>query len=372
MRKLFIAVFVLFGMSLFAQTSYVKFPNKSFIVTNEAIDKAHATPALYDSATVKFQKTAGGKYELYLFDEAGNVVFKVDSADVTTANGRVNINVSGSAIGLSVDGNKTTGNLAQFINDNDGAVGDSSVVIDKLGRIGSGIGTLLAPVHLVTEGGTGGSGTARTMIRLEETTASDANWEIGATNVTNNGFEIWGGTETAELVRLTIDGNSGDFAIGGTVSYDNKTPDLIIRGDADLDGTANTAEAITVALTANATPTLATWGFTSTQGAGYTFDKGLGIQGAINYGVDAGGDDAYAIAFVPARTAYVTGTIYFLNVTTANTGACTLTVDALAATDIKTVSGADPADNDIVAAGISMLIYDGTNMILINPATTCD
>lgn len=36
---------------------------------------------------------------------------------------------------LSVDGNKTTSNLAQFVNDNDGAVGDSSVAISKLGVI---------------------------------------------------------------------------------------------------------------------------------------------------------------------------------------------------------------------------------------------
>jgi len=56
--------------------------------------------------------------------------FSVDST------GKVKITTSGSSIGLSTDGNKTTGNLAQFINDDDGiAGGDSGLVVTKLGAI---------------------------------------------------------------------------------------------------------------------------------------------------------------------------------------------------------------------------------------------
>jgi hypothetical protein len=81
--------------------------------------------------------------------------------------------------------------------------------------------------------------------------------------------------------RLIIAGN-GNINIGTATAIDTQSPDLIITGDADSDGTAFTTEALTVALTSNATPTLATWGFTSTQGAGYTFDKPVTISGNLS------------------------------------------------------------------------------------------
>lgn len=68
----------------------------------------------------------------------------------------------------------------------------------------------------------------------------------------------------------------------GVTSANETTPSLIIQGDADSDGAGDTDEALTIDLTANATPTLATWGFTSTQSAGYTFDKKVVFNGGIN------------------------------------------------------------------------------------------
>ena len=77
------------------------------------------------------------------------------------------------------------------------------------------------------------------------------------------------------------------FTIGGTAA-DQVTPDLLIIGDADSDGTT-TSETLTVALTAASDPTTATWGFTSTQSAGYTFDKLVAMNGGATLG-DAIGD----------------------------------------------------------------------------------
>jgi hypothetical protein len=68
---------------------------------------------------------------------------------------------------------------------------------------------------------------------------------------------------------------SGNVTIGALT--DNVTPIFSIIADADSDGAATTSETIALTLTPNADPTLATWGFTSTQSAGYTFDKTIDL-----------------------------------------------------------------------------------------------
>jgi hypothetical protein len=84
------------------------------------------------------------------------------------------------------------------------------------------------------------------------------------------------GVDSSEVIQI---GASGASAVKitpstsiGPAAPDDVRPTLSIIGDADSDA-ADTTEALTVTLTANADPTLATWGFTSTQSAGYTFDK---------------------------------------------------------------------------------------------------
>lgn len=98
-----------------------------------------------------------------------------------------------------------------------------------------------------------------------------------------------------------------------------------------------------------------------------TIQEGLTLQVAINYGVDAGSTDAYVATITPAPTAYVTGGIYILKAATANTGAATVNFNSLGAkTIVKAVSTA-LADNDIVANMFCLLVYNGTNMVLLNP-----
>lgn len=76
-------------------------------------------------------------------------------------------------------------------------------------------------------------------------------------------------TNTGDLIVL-----GGDVVIGAT-SADDTQPSLKIIGDADSDGAGDTDETLELTLTAAADPTAATWDFTSTQSAGYTFDKAL-------------------------------------------------------------------------------------------------
>lgn len=102
-----------------------------------------------------------------------------------------------------------------------------------------------------------------------------------------------------------------------------------------------------------------------TSGGKHKIDK----LDAIRYAADAGASDAYAITLSPAPTAYYAGMVVVFKANTANTGACTLNVNALGAKDIKKYGSsglADPATNDILASQVYVVVYDGTRFILVN------
>lgn len=97
------------------------------------------------------------------------------------------------------------------------------------------------------------------------------------------------------------------------------------------------------------------------------------LTGSLNWLTEnAGVKNAYTATPSPAWTAYTTGQFVFMTVGVNNDAASTLNVSGLGAKSIKTASGADPAAGDLITTAVSMLVYDGTNFVLINPATTCD
>ncbi len=67
-----------------------------------------------------------------------------------SSSGNLALTLYGSANGISVDGNKTTGNLAEFINDDDGVAGDSSSVVNKLGQWVSGVPVGTSPFSITS------------------------------------------------------------------------------------------------------------------------------------------------------------------------------------------------------------------------------
>jgi hypothetical protein len=83
------------------------------------------------------------------------------------------------------------------------------------------------------------------------------------------------------------------------------------------------------------------------------------------YGADAGGTDAYAVTLSPIPTAYAAGMVVNFKANTINTGAATLNVNSLGAKSIKTRSGSDPFDGQILATSVNPVVYDGTNFQLI-------
>lgn len=87
----------------------------------------------------------------------------------------------------------------------------------------------------------------------------------------------------------------------------------------------------------------------------------------INFAIDAEVSDTYVITLSPAPAAYTTGMPIIFKANTANTGAATLNVNRLGAKSI--VKGVSTAllDNDILALMYCLVIYDGTNFVLMNP-----
>ncbi len=93
----------------------------------------------------------------------------------------------------------------------------------------------------------------------------------------------------------------------------------------------------------------------------------IGPSRLVAYASDTGAVNAYAVTPSPAISAYTAGQIISLKPANANTGACTLNVNALGAKNIKLTSGANPAANAMLTTGEYLLEYDGTNFVLLNP-----
>ncbi len=89
--------------------------------------------------------------------------------------------------------------------------------------------------------------------------------------------------------------------------------------------------------------------------------------GPRNYGVDAGSTDTYAITLAPALGAYAAGLMITFKAATANTGAASLNVNGLGAKTIVKAVSTTLADSDILAAMLCIVVYDGTNFVLMNP-----
>lgn len=83
-------------------------------------------------------------------------------------------------------------------------------------------------------------------------------------------------------------------------------------------------------------------------------------SGGSIYAASATGNDSYAVTLSPAPAALVAGLVVNFKAGTANTGACTLNVNALGDIAIKKLHDQDPATGDIEAGQIVTVIYDGT------------
>lgn len=86
----------------------------------------------------------------------------------------------------------------------------------------------------------------------------------------------------------------------------------------------------------------------------------------LPYAADTGSADAYAIAPAPAIAAYAAGQTVTLKPANSNTGSSTINVNALGTKTIKLPDGNNLHANCMIAGGIYILQYDGTNFVLMN------
>lgn len=83
---------------------------------------------------------------------------------------------------------------------------------------------------------------------------------------------------------------------------------------------------------------------------------------------DTGSANAYTVAPSPAIPAYADGQVVFLKPANSNTGSSTLNVSAKGTVNIKMPDGTNPSAGALITTAVHILIYDGTNFILANPA----
>lgn len=89
--------------------------------------------------------------------------------------------------------------------------------------------------------------------------------------------------------------------------------------------------------------------------------------GAFNTATDAQANDSYVVTLSPAPAAYTTGMMVIFRANTQNTTACSINVNGLGVKSIVKRVNTTPATGDILALQWCMLVYDGTNFVLLNP-----
>lgn len=89
-----------------------------------------------------------------------------------------------------------------------------------------------------------------------------------------------------------------------------------------------------------------------------------------NYAASTTAANTYTATLTPAIASYVTGCVYYIKFTNANTGAATLNLNSIGAKNIKRIDGSALNAGDIAAGMIAILSYDGTNLQLLNAGTS--
>lgn len=94
---------------------------------------------------------------------------------------------------------------------------------------------------------------------------------------------------------------------------------------------------------------------------GKTILHGSLVADSYNFAADAEASDTYVISLDPAPDGYVTGMLITFTANTANTGACTVNVNALGAKSLKVNHDRDPGNGYIESGSVVTAVYDGTN-----------
>lgn len=215
-----------------------------------------------------------------------------------------------------------------------------------------------------------GAETADPAVRfsIDENSGSPIIRCIVATSLTSGNYTASGCTKTSADVFPTGNYQLATVSISSAV-WGTPTDLRTLAGVSNYSGSASITKTGNVFSlnTANATA----WGAAHSSDSTYNYCAPSGASGTT-----------YACSISPAITALATGAHYFFKADVANTGAATINFNSLGAKTIKKYAGgvADLAANDIRADQIVEVIYDGTNMQMVNQlgnasssgSVTCD
>ena len=319
----------------------------------------------------------------------GNVLSLTGAAQTTgnilLATGGGATMASGAAVISAVMGAATAGSGVEIVSTgvytgtdgllnitaNSATTGDMGIVISATGQttgnliVATGGGATLATGGSIARFNMGAAtaGSGLELVTSGVYTGTDGVLNVSATAATTGQIAVIDGSgiTTGDVVRLKA--TEATLTSGNYIHcYDGAATDFKVAryGATTIAGNASG----TAALTVTAGDILLSSGTGNINGA-FTANT-------INFGTGGGVADVQTVACVPTIKTLTTGQLIIWKPVADNTGACTLNVDGLGAKSVKTQTGADPAAVDLDATGIAMAVYDGTNYVLINPATTCD
>jgi hypothetical protein len=238
----------------------------------------------------------------------------------------------------------------------------------QTGTIGIGTGTGAQTLNFGT-GGTGsktiniGTGAIGNVITIGTTTgAASIAQKVGTGDFTLDGV----GSSDFTIGASTT---TGTIAIGGTAQSGNINLGASSASQTVNIGTGSAAATVNIA-TGDVAGNINIGDNTSTPSSSVRIGGSTTINGALNFGVDAfSGNDAYAITLSPAPTAYVAGMVVIFKAGDSNAGNCTMDVNGLGVRNILRDQTGGPlqplADGNIDAGGVYIIVYDGTQFVLI-------
>jgi hypothetical protein len=307
------------------------------------------------------------------------------STGLTRTTNTITSNLSTGIIGgQSVIGGTAAGNNLTLLSTSNATKGliqfGTSAYNEVNNRLGIGTTAPTAPLDVVGDVHISATGSGRSDVG-----SPNPPREIGITNwADGNGArytfgDAWNALQNAWGYRMQLTAYWG-VNISGNTENSAAIPFIVgAATDASLNviGTSAVAAAGAPVLTATAgsqSGNLQEWrnsggtALASVSSAGkISTSGGATINGAFNYGIDAGATDDYVITLNPAPTAYVAGMMIAFYANTPNTLGCTINVNGLGPKSILKKVNTVLATNDILGGMVCLLIYDGTNFKIMNP-----
>ena len=372
-------------------------------ISNDLVINGTTASTSYTTGSVIIDGGVGIAKDVYINEDLN--VEEITNLDNTNIVGAVNIDATtydidastsldiDAAAGVIQIGVNSEGRAVRIGNStSETTIGDNLTVAGTLTQIGASDFTGLVTADALTATGTS------TLSTVDINAGAIDGTTIGATDATTGAFttlttsEAYTAGSTVDLngneLILDLDGDTSitadvddriDFKVGGTDELVLNASRLSPYTDGGLDLGKQGGEefgSIFLAEDVDCEGDLvvgddASIGGDATIDGALTVGKMSTIQ-AFNYAVSLAESDAYTATLTPAITVYTAGMMIILKVGVNNTTACTLALNGLDPITILTVSGVAPSSLDLLTTGISILVYNGTNFILINPATTCD